>query len=186
MDIDLPGNDLPLLFPLSQNGTILVVTGWRGVGKTTYCQKAVEQYQKAGLKVSGLLSPGRFENGQKNGIFAIDLSSHESRLAASLIPGEMNGLRFGPWTFDANVFEWGNQRLLQMTSSDVLVIDELGYLEFDLKTGWSASFELLHRKKYQLAIVVIRPECIDAFANMGFNFQIKQVLSPQPPSHLTP
>lgn len=184
MDINLPGNDLSLLFPLSENGTILVVTGWRGVGKTTYCQKAVERYHKAGLKVSGLLSPARFENGQKNGIFAIDLSSHESQLAASLVPGEMNGIRFGPWTFDTNVLEWGNKRLLQMTRSDVMVIDELGYLEFDLKTGWTASFEVLHKNNYQLAIVVIRPECIDAFGNMGFDFQIKEILSPQSPSNL--
>jgi len=63
-----------------------------------------------------------------------------------------------------------------------LVIDELGYLEFELKTGWTASFEVLHSKKYRLAMVVIRPECIDAFSNLGFHFQVKEVLNPHLPS----
>jgi nucleoside-triphosphatase THEP1 len=58
---------------------------------------------------------------------------------------------------------------------DVLVIDELGPLEFDLQTGWTASFEVLRRKRYRLALIVIRPECLDAFSNMGFVFQTKEI-----------
>ena len=117
-------------------------------------------------------------------MFVIDLASNESQLVASLVPGEINGVRLGPWTFDNNIFEWGNRRLLQFTGTDVLIIDELGFLEFDLKTGWTASFDVLNRKNYQLAIVVIRPECLEAFSAMGFNFQTREILNPQPPSHL--
>jgi len=77
--------------------------------------------------------------------------------------------------FDSKIFTWGNQCLQQSSQVDVLVIDELGFLEFDLSTGWTASFELLQRQKYRLAIVVIRPECIEAFAKMGFPFQLKDI-----------
>jgi nucleoside-triphosphatase len=171
MDMTTPHDDP--LFSLSESGKILVVGGKRGAGKTTYCQNAVAEYRKAGLKVAGLLSPGRFENGQKNGIFAVDLVSRESRLAASPISGEISdGIRFGAWTFDRAVFAWGNRCLRQSSGSDVLVIDELGYLEFDLNSGWTAGFEVLHAKNYRLALVVIRPECIEPFANLGFNFQM--------------
>lgn len=177
MDINFPAGSFP--FPISGNHSILVVSGWRNVGKTTFCLKAVEQYRKAGLKVGGLLSPGRFENHKKNGAFAVDLSSRESRLAASQFPEEIDGVRFGSWVFDTEVFKWGNQRLLQTTDLDVLVLDELGYLEFDLNAGWTASFEVLRRKDYGVALVVIRPECIDPFSNMGFQFQIKEITIPQ-------
>jgi nucleoside-triphosphatase THEP1 len=178
MDMNLSEKNA-LSFPDSENGNILVITGWRGVGKTTYCRKLFERYRKTGLNVSGLLSPGRFDNNQKNGFFAVDLSTSETRLAASSVPGELDGIQLGPWTFDATVFAWGNRCLQQAIGADVWVIDELGYLEFDMKTGWMKSFEVLRSKNYRLAIVVIRPECIDTFSQMGFSFQIKELHSLQ-------
>lgn len=165
----------------SGRGAILVVSGARGAGKTNYCRKAVEAYRAAGLKVSGLLAPGRFEDRGKTGIVTVDLDSSESRLVASLVPGEIDGLRLGMWTFDAGAFGWGNRCLLQTSKPDVLIIDELGYLEFDLGTGWTAGFEVLRRQDYRLALVVVRPELIDAFSRMGFSFQTRVVLSLPPP-----
>jgi len=179
MDLTPPGDNLTFPDIRSAPGAILVVTGGRGTGKTPYCHKAVEYYRRAGLKVSGLISFGRFENGQKNGFFAQDLVSQETRLAVSSVPGEIDGFQYGSWTFDPEIFEWGNQLLLQTTGSDVLVIDELGDLEFNLQTGWTAGFEALRRRNYLLAIVVIRPKCIGSFTKMGFSYLIKEILHPQ-------
>ncbi len=164
------------LTPISGPGKLLVVTGWRGVGKTTYCQQVAAEYRQAGRKVSGLLSPARFDQKQKNGIFVQDLVSCEIRLAASSVPGEIRpGLSLGNWTFDPQIFTWGNHCLRQVVETDLLVIDELGPLEFNRQTGWIASFEVLRRAHYQLALVVIRPECVDAFSNLGFVFQTKEI-----------
>jgi nucleoside-triphosphatase len=170
-------SDLP---PISGNSNIVVVTGWRDVGKTTYCQRAIDVYRTAGLIVSGLLSPARFDQKrQKTGFFALDLHSRETRLVASAIPGEIEGVHLGPWSFDAQVFTWGNHCLQQVERADVLVIDELGPLEFNRQIGWLASFELLRSKDYHLALVVIRPECIDAFSALGFAFQTKEIAASQ-------
>lgn len=160
-------------------GQILAVTGGRNVGKTTYCQRAVETFRAAGFTVSGLLSPGRFDQGQKTGFFVRDLRSGETRLAASAISGELSGVQIGPWTFDAQIFDWGNRCLQQADGTDVLVIDELGPLEFNRQTGWSASFDLLRRQNYRLALLVIRLECLEAFAGMGFMYETKEITSPQ-------
>jgi hypothetical protein len=46
-----------------------------------------------------------------------------------------------------------------------------------LGTGWIAGFDVLKSKKYRLAIVVIRPECLDAFSNMGFVFQTEEIIA---------
>lgn len=171
--------DLNTLPSLAGHGEIAVVTGGRGAGKTSYCQRAIHAWRAAGRTVDGLLCPGRFEQGEKNGFFALHLRTQESRLVASAIPGELNGIQLGPWTFDERVFAWGNRCLQQADGVDLLVVDELGPLEFNRQAGWVASFELLERKKYRLALVVIRPECIAAFSELGFTFQIQQITPPQ-------
>ena len=169
-------DNLPFPLPITGSGNLVVITGWRGTGKTSYCQQVADGYRAAGLKVSGLLSPGRFSQQKKNGFFAINLNSGETRLAASSIPGEISGIiQLGPWTFDTEVFAWGNRCLQQADGADVLLIDELGPLEFNRQTGWVASFDLLKRKNYRLALVVIRPECLEAFSNLGYIFQTKEI-----------
>jgi nucleoside-triphosphatase THEP1 len=167
MDLAIP--------PVSGKGNIIVVTGWREVGKTTFCQQAIDEYQKAGLKVSGLLSPARFQDSKRTGIQALNLAGGESRLLASLVPGEISGLQFGPWTFDPDVFAWGNDCLRETSGTDVLVIDELGPLEFDQKNGWITGLDILKRCEYQLALIVIRPEYVDAFSKMGLHFQTREI-----------
>lgn len=182
MDLSLKPDNLALLSSLPEKAAMVVITGKRDAGKTTYCQKLVEAYRQAGQRVSGLLSPGRFKHHRKNGYYTVNLSDHETRLTASLIPGEVDGVRFGSWWFDTTVFHWGNRCLSQLEETDLLVLDELGYLELYLNTGWIAGFEVLRRKKYRLAVVVIRPECLEAFSSMGFTFQIKEEID-LPSSH---
>jgi len=168
-------NNLPMQVPIPGRGNIVVVTGWRNVGKTTYCQEAVSAYQQAGLNVSGLLTVGRFMKDQKTGFFALDLQSNQQHLFASKFPAEFEGPQFGSWTFNPPIFAWGNRCLEQADGTDVLVIDELGPLEFKKNIGWVSSFELLKRKNFQLALVVVRPEFLDAFANSGFSFMTHHI-----------
>jgi len=126
--------------------------------------------------VSGILTPGRYENGLRNGIYAVRLAGDETRLLASQLQGELDGLRLGPWTFDNEVFAWGNRHLLELkaTTTDLLVIDELGFLEFDRGQGWVAAFNLLSQRNYRAAIVIIRPECIQSFASLGYQFAVRE------------
>ena len=142
---------------------ILVISGWRGVGKTTLCQRLVASARDAGWEVSGLVSPARVENSLKTGIMVEDLRTGQRRLLASCLEGELQGIRLGPWTFDDGVFDWGNQVLLSALPCDMLVLDEIGPLEFDRSQGWLESFRVLASNSYQLAIVVVRPECVDLF-----------------------
>ncbi len=156
-------------------GTILVISGWRGVGKTTFCQNAIQKFKHMGLKVSGILSPARIQNGQKTGIFAHDIEHEETRLSASTISGEIDGYRLGPYCFDENVLLWEDEIIRRVTSTDLLVIDELGYLEFDEQGGIYSSFELLRKKDYRLALVIIRPERVETFRQMGFQFELVEI-----------
>jgi nucleoside-triphosphatase len=162
--------------PEAAKPEIIVLTGWRSVGKTTVCQKVIARARQAHQRVAGLLSPGRFSAGEKTGIQIVDLASQQTRLLASLMTGEIEGFQYGPWQFDLHALEWGNQCLRQSTGVDVLVIDEIGPLEFEQNLGWVASFEVLARKDYRLALVVIRPEFLDAFSALGFAGRTREVI----------
>lgn len=151
---------------------ILVVTGERNIGKTTFCRQTADALKKAGYRVGGLLSPGRFDGDEKTGFFALNLETGESHLLASRIPGECEGTHLGPWIFDDQVLGWGNRFLQAAAPLDFLFIDELAYLEFNLNTGWKAAFPILQAQNYRLAIVVIRSECIASFSTLGFRFRV--------------
>jgi nucleoside-triphosphatase len=157
------------------NPKIIVITGGRGAGKTTLCRKRIEAARFAGEDIGGIISPARFNGGEKTGIWAEKLRTGERRLLASLATGELSGHSLGPWTFDLQALEWGNQVIVTAPPCDLLVIDELGPLEFNQNMGWNATFEVLRCQNYKLALVVIRPECIEAFAKMRFVFQIEEV-----------
>jgi nucleoside-triphosphatase THEP1 len=161
-----------------------VLTGERGIGKTTHCRTLVEQARAAGWDVAGLLSPAIFENGVKTGILAQDLRTSESRPFASLstfVPQSTTfTLSLGQWVFDPTVVDWGNQVLQSRQPCDLFIVDELGPLEFFRGEGWVNAFDALRQVSYRLGVVVIRPECIDAFAKMGFSFQVAEAGSSQP------
>ena len=178
MELDPLANDLStsLLEAARELGMILALTGWRGAGKTSICKKIIGKHRSSGLKIAGLLSPGRYVQGERDGIYARDLAGGETRLLASIVPGEIDGVQLGPWFFDSQTMDWGNRLLEKSAGADLLVIDEIGFMEFWLKSGWTASFDVLKRKEYRLALVVIRPECLESFSSLGFSFLTEEVI----------
>lgn len=135
----------------------LIVTGPSGSGKTTFCQQVVASARAAGWQVAGLLSLPCFEDGQKTGISACDLSSGEQRLLASCRPNEIQGLSFGQWTFDPQTLAWGNAVLEGLPLCDLVIVDELGPLEFDLQQGWTAGLQVLSCSPGGITLATIRP-----------------------------
>jgi nucleoside-triphosphatase THEP1 len=81
-------------------------------------------------------------------------------LLASCRPGEIAGLPFGKWMFDTHTLAWGNDLLEHVPPCDVLVIDEIGPLEFDLQHGWTACFQLLLRQTEGIVLATVRPSCL--------------------------
>jgi nucleoside-triphosphatase len=168
----------------SGSGNILVLTGKRGDGKTTFCGTLAEQASVAGWDVAGLLSPGIFKDGVKTGILTQDLRTGEARPLARVATFATHSTSFtlplGQWLFDPTVVDWGNEILQSRQPCDLFIIDELGPLEFSRGEGWVNAFDALRQVRYRLGVVVIRPECIDAFAKTGFSFQVVEAGSPLP------
>lgn len=141
---------------------LTVITGPRGVGKTTWCTALVAQARAADLSVGGLLSPARFEAGHKIGIRLVALHTGEERLLGSreALPGFSQ--QVGCWHFDPAALQWANAALQALPPVDVTVIDELGPLELEQGAGFTAALDLLDASRYRAAWVVIRPELLAA------------------------
>lgn len=143
-----------------------IVTGWRGSGKTTFCSEMLQTARLAGWDTAGLLSPAVFRGGIKDSILAEDIRSGAKRLLAAAHPQTETDLAFGEWFFNRNTLEWGNRVLQASIPCDLLVIDELGPLEFKLSLGWVSAWDVIKTAQFRLALVVIRPELLETAQNV--------------------
>jgi len=142
-------------------GGITILTGGRGIGKTRTCQRLAEEALKAGLKVTGLICPAVFENGEKTGIDVVNVSTGESRLLACKVNRQSGFEVTDHWDFFPEVLEWGNNILSDVKDSDLFLMDELGPLEFDQQQGWMKAFDVINSLLFKKAVVVIRPELLE-------------------------
>ncbi len=142
---------------------LAIVTGERGDGKTTWCAALVEAARAGGLRVEGLLSPAVFEEGPEGRIkVRIDLVSlAEGGRRCLALPAKVGagGLPLS-WRFDEDAVAWGNGILARAGGGDLVLIDELGPLEFTYGGGFTEGLALLDAGRYRAAVVVIRPELL--------------------------
>jgi nucleoside-triphosphatase THEP1 len=139
-----------------------LLTGPSLAGKTTFCRHLFQEARERGWLVAGLLSPALIEDGQKTGILMEDLHSGEQRRLAYRTHQPQADLHLGQWYFDSLVLEWGQQVLKNCLPSDLLIVDELGPLEFNAGQGLMAAFDLLMAGRYRVGCVVIRPVLLKA------------------------
>lgn len=141
------------------SGSIWIITGERGAGKTRFCQKVVLAARERGLTVGGVISPAVLTKGIKTGINVQDLATGETRLLASAreeIPDAVTP----HWKFNDAALAWGSEILRQGTPCDLLIVDELGPLELEHSQGWIEGIEALDGGKYRAAIAVVRSELV--------------------------
>lgn len=153
-----PGDLLANIFSpggTSQNLTIL--TGPRGSGKTSWCLSLHQESIRLGIQSQGLISNPVVEKSQKVGIELFDLSRHLSYPLATRRRNRKKKILTQGWEFDYKTLCWGNEIISRIGKTPLLIIDELGPLEFNGRGGWQAAFSLLDKREYRWAIVVIRP-----------------------------
>lgn len=131
---------------------IYLITGPRMSGKTTLVQQLVQCAH--GWRVTGILTIGEWHNGEKLALYARDLRTGEQRLLAR------RQRATEPWEFVAETLEWGNRVFTSAVPTDLLVVDELGPLEWVEARGWTAGLSAIDSGQYRVALVVVRPELL--------------------------
>lgn len=141
-------------------GRIVILSGGRGAGKTSWCLALANIARELGLAVAGLVSPAVFREGRKIAIDLRDLRDNETRrLAERPAPGTPGTAGLG-WRFETSTLAWGNRIVESAGACDLLMIDELGPLEFRDDAGLNEAFAAVDAGEYRLAVLVVRPELV--------------------------
>ncbi len=164
------------------SGKIIILTGDIQSGKTSLCQELAQKAKEEGIQLAGLLSPGVFEEGKKTGIDVINLKNWEQRHLAVLKEKDQTELETRRWSFFPEIIQWGNQALINAVPCDLLVVDELGPLEFNRGEGWISGLAAVDSGSYQSALVVIRPSLLKM---AGQRWEISQVIDLDDPLYRT-
>ncbi|HUX75881.1 MAG TPA: nucleoside-triphosphatase [Anaerolineae bacterium] len=139
---------------------IVILTGERGVGKSTVCHKTVGLAQARQYTCGGVLTLSHSNGGRD----VLDVRSGDvRRLTLEPDAGEgvfHEGVIQGRFRFDPAVLAWGNDVLSRAAPCHLLVVDELGPLEMERGRGWVKAFDVLEDTDFTLALVVVRPELL--------------------------
>lgn len=136
------------------NKSLIILTGSRGIGKSTVCRQVVEIARDQGLVCGGIITskaPG-------SDIIIEDTKTGAREILASE-QGRYDGPRAGKYFFNPLGLQFGITAINQGVSTDILIVDELGHLEVRGE-GFAEAFEILAGDKVNRAIVVIREELL--------------------------
>ncbi|MFB0534847.1 MAG: nucleoside-triphosphatase [Anaerolineae bacterium] len=158
------------------NQTILL-TGGRGVGKTTVCQAVAELVRRRGYRPGGVITPAlyacpehgrRDSHGAKIGFEAVDVGSGEHWPLART-DQELGGPGVGPYSLDpaalARALKVLRKAAIPETSTtvpcDLFMLDEIGPLELEQGEGFAPILDLLPLEGPTYTLIVVRPALLD-------------------------
>lgn len=136
---------------------VYIVTGKIGSGKTTLIQKLIRKFHDENIPLSGIYSARILENEITTGYDAVNISTGE-RFSFLRVQGEENQQRIGKFYIDAEGVQKGNAVLMNSTS-ELIIIDEIGKLELEGK-GWVNAVEQLVTGSKAHLILSVREEFV--------------------------
>ena len=129
------------------------VSGPPGSGKSTLVKEVIELLKKKGLKVGGISTPEIREKGGRVGFEVVDLNSGKRKVFAH-VRGE-GEVKFGRYNLFVRDFEDVAIPALKLAleKCDVVIIDEIGKMEFFSNKFKKALEEVLNSDKVLLAVL---------------------------------
>jgi len=161
-----------------------LVCGERGSGKTQVCAALAQLLSLYGEDLAGLISPGVFVEGRKTAIEAYDLRAQQRRRLAIARAAQDSAddtqaatqeWTSRDWIFDEGVLAWGNGILRASVPCGVLIVDELGPLEFIEGRGWVNGLNALDGRNYRMAVATIRPGLLERAAQRWPGAQVHEL-----------
>lgn len=145
-------------FKSIRGGSTIIITGEKGIGKTTLLRKVIERSKR---RFCGIISE-RFERGY----YVEDLKTKEKIMLCSEDP---IGFKFRRFYFDPEALLFIKKSLKRKRMGDILVYDEIGYLEVEKKIRiWDDIKEP--------AVLIVRKDLVDVISSEfdGEVFEVKE------------
>jgi len=158
---------------------LYLLTGDVEIGKTTWLKQVVRDARAADVPLAGYISPAVFEEvggvSQKTAIDCVMLPEErcvrigwraDLARGAGIDDAQLHKSALGlRWVFDDAVMEELNTRLsaydAERPAPGLLLVDELGFLEFQENTGVTEAMRVLDGGFYRDAIATMRPALLD-------------------------
>lgn len=150
----------------------IILTGERGIGKSTICLKVSALLAEKGYLHGGIVSPAVFDDyGHRAGFSAQDIRTGErwllARNKASGSPVKLQGSSlevwtYGPFIFFSRGFEKAITRILSSVEEGCrfIILDEIGPLEIEFHRGFWTVYEWLSSSKNIHLLLVVRPALV--------------------------
>lgn len=156
----------------------ILLTGDKGVGKTTICSKIIQLMRFRDLNPAGLLTPARYDaSGKKIGFDAFDITANE-QWALAYIEHAPIGPQMGRYHFDAVALNRAIHTLQEAcrNPNDLLLIDEIGPLELDQNAGFASIIGHLPPSTTAHILLVVRPIALNKLQSrlQPLRFQVIQ------------
>jgi nucleoside-triphosphatase THEP1 len=146
------------------NGSVVFLTGEKGIGKSTLCKKIADIVGARGYRCAGILSPALFnKRGERVGFFAFDISTGRSWLLGHMSLC-LRGPRYGPYRFSMRGFRKAERciRKSRKKGCDILMLDEVGPLEMEMGEGFFPILGPLLNDRAVTLLCVVRPSLLNA------------------------
>lgn len=127
---------------LYHNNVIYIISGETRSGKTTYLKKIIKRLKKqdTSLKIGGLIAHGIDKDGERYGFDIENVSNGNVEFLCSQKFVE-NNKKIGRFYFSKKGLQFGKNALTtNLETTDLLVIDEIGYMELKGE-GWFEAIE---------------------------------------------
>jgi len=147
---------------MQQKNKIFIISGETRSGKTTFLKEIVKRLktQNPDMKIGGIIAHGMDKGGERFGFNIENIANGQKAFLCSQEPID-NGLKIGRFYFDPKGFQFGETAILKnLNDLDLLVIDEIGYLELQGK-GWFPAIEQAMQKDDLNMIFVVRKRILE-------------------------
>ncbi len=151
----------PDLLAVRKPGRVFFITGESGSGKSKMVAALADSLRQEGASVGGLHAPGFWEGGRRGGFDLVDLLTSERRpLCRTEGPRDWTAL--GPFRFSPDGIAFGQQALdaAGRRDVDVLMVDEVGYLELQGQ-GWARQLDTLAFVREKPMVWVVRESLVE-------------------------
>jgi nucleoside-triphosphatase THEP1 len=155
---------------------IVLLTGERGVGKSTVCARLAYAARDAGWRVGGVVAMAVYDAvGEKVGIDLVDVASGERRRQASTVH-DLGGPRVGRYFMSDEALRWGAGVALRAIREgcDLVLLDEIGPLELEQGGGVAPTLPALLEYPHVHAVIVIRPELLEQLRGRLAGLELSQ------------
>jgi nucleoside-triphosphatase THEP1 len=142
---------------------IVIITGEKHAGKTTYATSLVEKFQEKHWPISGILAPSEMQAGRRTTIWVKSIKSGAAKLFASrtaAIPDKI--YEYGEFNFSQAGYNFAHQELLDYSPRGIVFLDEFGVLEF-AGLGYAQELQELLKTNIAALFVVVRKELVEKF-----------------------